>query len=66
VATVKAHITHISRYRSRRPRGAVVLVLSLAGPLGSGVHAAKTVTLAAMHLAVAAVLIPMMRCSARR
>lgn len=36
----------------------VVLVLSLAGPLGSAVGTASTVTLAGMHLIVAAVLIP--------
>ncbi len=44
----------------------VVLVLSLAGPFGNGAHAATAATLVAMHLAVAAVLIPMMRRTARR
>ncbi|MEU7457927.1 DUF6069 family protein [Streptosporangium roseum] len=36
----------------------VVLALSLAGPLGGAVGTASTVTLAGMHLIVAAVLIP--------
>ncbi len=44
----------------------VVLVLSLAGPVGDSVHTATTVALAAMHLAVGAVLIPALRRSARR
>ncbi len=43
----------------------VVLVLSLAGPLGSAVGTASTVTLAGMHLVVAAVLIPVLGRSAR-
>ncbi|MDJ0347414.1 DUF6069 family protein [Streptomyces sp. H10-C2] len=54
-----------------RPRRAwtgiavLVLALSLAGPLGSGVHSATTMALAGMHLAVGAVLIPALRHSAR-
>ena len=38
----------------------VVLLLSLLGPLGGGVGTASTVTLVAMHLVAAAVLIPML------
>jgi hypothetical protein len=37
---------------------AVVLLLSLAGPLGAGADAATTAVLVGMHLAVGAVLIP--------
>jgi lysylphosphatidylglycerol synthetase-like protein (DUF2156 family) len=54
----------------RRPRrtwtaiAVVVLVLSLAGPLGNGVHTATTIALAGMHLAVGVVLIPVLRCTA--
>jgi hypothetical protein len=44
----------------------VMLVLSLAGPLGNGVHTATTIALTGMHLAVGAVLIPALRRSARR
>ncbi len=44
---------------------AVVLALSLTGPLGSGVHASAVVTLTCMHLAVGAVLITLLRRSAR-
>ena len=40
------------------------LVLSPAGPLGTGVHT-TTIALAGMHLAVGAVLIPALRRSAR-
>ncbi|MFI6603447.1 DUF6069 family protein [Nonomuraea sp. NPDC050536] len=36
----------------------VVLVLSMTGPLGAAVGVASTLTLAGMHLVVAAVLIP--------
>jgi hypothetical protein len=43
----------------------VTLVLSLAGPLGSGVGTASRLVLAAMHLAVAAVLIPGLRRTTR-
>jgi hypothetical protein len=43
----------------------VALVLSLAGPLGSGVGTANRLVLAAMHLAVAAVLIPGLRRTTR-
>jgi lysylphosphatidylglycerol synthetase-like protein (DUF2156 family) len=56
----------------RRPRrtwtvmAVLVLVLSLAGPLGNGVHTATTIALAGMHLAVGAVLIPALRRSARQ
>jgi hypothetical protein len=39
----------------------VVVLLSLGGPLTSGTTAAAKVTLALMHLAVAAVLIPVLR-----
>ena len=39
----------------------VVLVLSLTGPLGQAVGTSATVILVAMHLAVAAVLIPLGR-----
>jgi hypothetical protein len=38
-----------------------VLVISLSGPLGQAVGTSATVTLVAMHLAVAAVLIPLGR-----
>lgn len=44
-----------------------VLVISLAGPLGAGVGAGAKAALACMHLAAAAVLIPVLaRSSARR
>lgn len=55
----------------RRPRrtwtviAVVVLVLSLAGPVGDGAHPATTIALAVMHLAVGATLIPTLRRSAR-
>ena len=39
----------------------VVLLLSLAGPLTSGVGATATVVMVLMHLAVAAVLVPALR-----
>jgi hypothetical protein len=42
----------------------VVLALSLLGPLGAGVGTAATVTLAGMHVAAAAVLIPLLARSA--
>jgi hypothetical protein len=42
----------------------VVLVLSLLGPLGAAVTVAATVALAGMHLAVGAVLIPLLARSA--
>jgi Family of unknown function (DUF6069) len=38
----------------------VALVLSLLGPLGAAVTAAATVALAGMHLAVSAILIPLL------
>jgi len=41
--------------------GSAVLVLSLSGPLGQAVGTGATVILVAMHLAVAAVLIPLGR-----
>ncbi|MDQ6851282.1 MAG: DUF6069 family protein, partial [Actinomycetota bacterium] len=51
--------------RARRPRrvwmitGLIVLVLSLSGPLsGHGVTAGERLALICMHLAVAAVLVP--------
>jgi hypothetical protein len=56
--------------RSRRPTWSLrvwtvtavaVLVVSLAGPLGSGVDGASAATLAGMHLVVAAVLIAGLR-----
>ena len=56
----------------RRPRriwtavAITVLVLSLAGPLGSGADSASAATLAAMHFVVAAVLIPVLRSSIRQ
>lgn len=43
-----------------------VLVLSMTGPFGSAADTASTVVLAAMHLLVAAVLIPGLGLSARR
>ncbi|XRQ15074.1 DUF6069 family protein [Actinomadura welshii] len=45
---------------------AAVLVLSMTGPLGSAADTASAATLAAMHLVVAAVLIPGLGPSARR
>ena len=42
----------------------VVFVLSLTGPLGSGVDASSKAVLASMHVAAAATLIPLMRRSA--
>ena len=42
----------------------VVFVLSLLGPLGSGVDASSKAVLACMHIAAAATLIPLMRRSA--
>jgi hypothetical protein len=42
----------------------MVLALSLMGPLGAGVGTAATVTLAGMHVAAAAVLIPLLARSA--
>jgi hypothetical protein len=53
-----------ARRRTARPRrtwaivAVAVLVVSLAGPLGSGADAASTAVLAGMHVAVAAVLVP--------
>lgn len=53
--------------RTARARGiwtviaVAVLVLSLGGPLSSGVTGAAKVTLALLHVAVAAVLIPSLR-----
>lgn len=44
----------------------LVLLLSLLGPLGGGVGAAATLTLVALHLAAAAVLVPLLRRTARR
>lgn len=44
---------------------AVVLLLSLGSPLSSGTTAATKVTLALMHIAVAAVLIPTLRSTTR-
>jgi hypothetical protein len=44
----------------------VTLAISLLGPLGSGVDGASKAVLAAMHVATAAVFIPLMRPSARR
>ncbi|HEY4850557.1 MAG TPA: DUF6069 family protein [Streptosporangiaceae bacterium] len=55
--------------RSRRTWTVIavaVLVLSLAGPLGSGVNAASALVLAGMHLAVGAVLVTTLRGLARR
>ncbi|MGC3863660.1 DUF6069 family protein [Micromonospora chersina] len=43
----------------------LVLLLSLLGPLGGGVGAAATLTLVALHLAAAAVLVPLLRRTAR-
>ncbi|MDN5751385.1 MAG: DUF6069 family protein, partial [Pseudonocardia sp.] len=43
----------------------VIALLSLAGPLTSGASAAATATLVAMHVVVAAVLIPTLPGSAR-
>ncbi|MFI7428032.1 DUF6069 family protein [Micromonospora sp. NPDC049836] len=43
-----------------------VLVVSLLGPLGGGVGTAATVTLVVMHLAAAAVLVPLLRRTASR
>jgi Family of unknown function (DUF6069) len=42
----------------------IVLVLSLLGPLGSGVNAWSKVVLACMHMGAAAPIIPLMRRSA--
>lgn len=39
----------------------IVFVLSLLGPLGSGVNASSKVVLACMHLGAAATIIPIMR-----
>jgi hypothetical protein len=56
----------------RRPRrtwtviAVAVLVLSLAGPLGSGVNTVSATVLAGMHLAVGAVLITTLPGLARR
>lgn len=53
--------------RTPRARGiwtvvaVVVLALSLGGPLGAGVTGAAKVTLALLHVAVAAVLVPALR-----
>ncbi|MFG1656486.1 DUF6069 family protein [Micromonospora chersina] len=44
----------------------LVLLLSLLGPVGGGVGAAATLTLVALHLAAAAVLVPLLRRTARR
>lgn len=44
----------------------VVLLLSLLGPVGGGVGTAATATLVAMHLAAAAVLVPLLYRSAGR
>ncbi|KAB1913848.1 DUF6069 family protein [Micromonospora sp. AMSO31t] len=44
----------------------LVLLLSLLGPLGGGVGAAATLTLVALHLVAAAVLVPLLRRTARR
>ncbi|MFF4888715.1 DUF6069 family protein [Micromonospora chersina] len=44
----------------------LVLLLSLLGPVGGGVGAAATLTLVAMHLAAGAVLVPLLRRTARR
>ncbi|MEW2332639.1 DUF6069 family protein [Micromonospora chersina] len=44
----------------------LVLLLSLLGPLTGGVGAAATLTLVALHLAAAAVLVPLLRRTARR
>ena len=44
--------------------GVIVLVLSLFGPLGSGVNTSSKVALTCMHLAAAATIIPLMRRSA--
>ena len=42
----------------------IVLLLSLLGPLGSGVDGASTLVLALMHIGAAATMIPLMRRSA--
>jgi hypothetical protein len=39
----------------------IVFVLSLLGPLGSGVNTSSTVVLASMHVGAAATIIPLMR-----
>ncbi|MFC0032207.1 DUF6069 family protein [Micromonospora chaiyaphumensis] len=44
----------------------LVLLLSLLGPLGGGVGTAATLTLVALHLVAAAVLLPLLRRTARR
>ncbi|GHJ53801.1 hypothetical protein Nm8I071_31080 [Nonomuraea sp. TT08I-71] len=44
----------------------LVLLLSLLGPVGGGVGAAATLTLVALHLAAGAVLVPLLRRTARR
>lgn len=44
----------------------VVLLVSLAGPLGGGVGTAATVTLVAMHLVAAIVLVPLLLRTAGR
>ncbi|MFI6326999.1 DUF6069 family protein [Micromonospora chersina] len=44
----------------------LVLLLSLLGPVGGGVGTAATLTLVALHLAAAAVLVPLLRRTARR
>ncbi len=57
-------LLHLLERRSARARrvwtvtAGVVALLSLAGPLTSGASAAVTTTLVAMHVVVAAVLIP--------
>lgn len=64
-------LTALERFVPRRARltwtiiAAVVLALSMTGPLGSGVDVASTVTLAGMHLAVGATLILGLARSAR-
>jgi hypothetical protein len=56
--------TLLSRRSSGNPRttwliaGSIVLLVSLTGPLGSGIGTATKVSLVCEHLAVAAVLIP--------
>ncbi|MET8908682.1 DUF6069 family protein [Micromonospora sp. NPDC004551] len=44
----------------------LVLLLSLLGPLGGGVGGAATLTLVALHLTAAAVLVPLLRRTAAR
>ncbi|MET8837040.1 DUF6069 family protein [Micromonospora sp. NPDC004540] len=45
---------------------ALVLLLSLLGPLGGGVGTAATLTLVVLHLVAAGVLVPLLRRTARR